>query len=290
MRMRMLNLDLPADAENYVPQDNGGLLVRNVVLLAPGVWTDSGKRSACYYPPAVLEECAGNWESTTFWARHHGGAPRNIITDRLGDVIDPHWDGTVDNGPDNEMGALMGSVLYDGLTQASRDGAVLALMMAKEGRPLAVSVEWGGKERFNEKRKCAEAAKMFFGGLAAVDRGACKICGLPATLEDADQGEGENDMDEAELDQKLAALKAEILAAVDEKLAASQPAEGGEPGPAPEAQMSKLSAAYDALNRELSEAKKKIEALEKRPQPRTAPEHERDLELEVPEGYTMRGA
>lgn len=96
-------------------------------------------------------------------------------------------------------------------------------------------------------------------------------------------------MDEAELKQMLDAFKAEILAAVDEKLAAFKAeAEKGEEQPEKPAE-GDMSEAVDKLTKELGEAMRKIEALEKRPQPRTAPEPDRELdELTVPEGYTVR--
>ncbi len=288
MRIRMLNMDLPGAGENYVEQD-GGLLVRNVKLLAPGTWTDAAQRTPLHYTPAVLRKYAENWKGTTYWARHSGGAPRNIVTDRLGDVIETRWSADEDNGPDAEKGAIMGSVFYDCITSASKDGAALALARVKAGKPLAVSVELYGAERYNAELKRNEADDLTFIGLASVDRGACESCKLPATYEEADQIEkGDQNMDEAELKQMLAAFKEELLAAVDEKLAAFKDSlEGGE-GPA-EPEDKEMSEAVSKLTKELGEAVKKIEALEKRPQPRTAPEQSRELdELDVPEGYTMR--
>lgn len=280
-KLRMLNLDLPAAPEHYLEQEGGGLLVRGVVLLAEGTWTDSAVRTPLHYPREVLERCAKQWESSTYWARHAGGQPRNIVTDRLGEVLDPRYDA--------KLGAIVGDVLYDGLTQASRDGAALALGRVRMGKPLAVSVEWYGDAVYNAKEKREEAADIHFTGLAAVDRGACKRCTLPAALEDADQNqsEGENDMEAEELKQMLESFKAEVLAAVEEKLAAFK--DGLEPGEPAEPEDKEMSEAVDKLTKELSEAMRKIEALEKRPQPRTAPEPDRELdELTVPEGYTVR--
>jgi len=279
-KLRMLNLDLPAAPEHYLEQEGGGLLVRGVVLLAEGTWTDSAVRTPLHYPREVLERCAKQWESSTYWARHAGGQPRNIVTDRLGEVTNPRYDA--------KLGAVVGDVLYDGLTQASRDGAALALGRVRMGKPLAVSVEWYGDAVYNAKEKREEAADIHFTGLAAVDRGACKRCTLPAALEDADQmNEGENDMEAEELKQMLESFKAEVLAAVEEKLAAFK--DGLEPGEPAEPEDKEMSEAVDKLTKELSEAMRKIEALEKRPQPRTAPEPDRELdELTVPEGYTVR--
>ncbi len=280
MKTRMLNIDLPAAPEHYLEQEGGGLLVKGVVLLATGTWTDSAVRTPLFYPTAALEKCAGQWESSTYWARHAGGQPRNIVTDRLGEVLNPRYEAEV------EGGAIVADVLYDGLTQTSRDGAALALGRARAGKPLAVSVEWYGDAVYNKSEKREEAADMHFVGLAAVDRGACSVCGLPASLEEADQmNEGENDMEAEELKQMLESFKEQVLAAVDEKLAAFKdslkPKE-----PEPNEEMSK---AIEETKKALAAAEKRIEKLELEPNPKSKLNGEREpVELTVPEGYTVR--
>lgn len=259
MRTRMLNVDLPSAPEHYLEHE-GGLLVKGVVLLATGTWTDSAVRTPLFYPTKALEQHAGNWEATTYWARHSGGQPRNIVTDRLGEVLNPRYEAEV------EGGAIVADVFYDGLTQASRDGAALALGRAKAGKPLAVSVEWYGAEAYNKEERRHEAAEMHFVGLAAVDRGACSVCGLPASLEETDQlNEGENDMEAEELKQMLESFKEQVLAAVDEKLAAFKdslkPTE-----PEPNEEMSK---AIEETKKALAAAEGRIKALELEPRPKS---------------------
>ena len=270
-KLRMLNIDLPAAPEHYLEHE-GGLLVKGVVLLATGTWTDSAVRTPLFYPTKALEQHAGNWEATTYWARHAGGMPRNIVTDRLGEVLNPRYEAEV------EGGAIVGDVFYDGLTQASRDGAALAIGRAKAGKPLAVSVEWYGAEAYNKEERRHEAAEMHFVGLAAVDRGACSVCGLPASLEETDQSkEGEEkDMEAEELTKMLADFKAEVLAAVDEKLAAAKPAEEKD---------EEMGAAIEETKKALAAAEKRIEKLELEPNPKSKLNGERGpVELEAPEG------
>jgi hypothetical protein len=261
-RIRALNLDLPAMPENYIEQD-GGLLVRNVKLLATGTWTDSAVQTPLFYPPASLEKYAGNWAANGFWSRHAGGQPRSIL-DKLGEVRNQHYDPTVENG------AIIGDVYYHGLTQSSKDGMALAVGMAKLGKPLAVSVEWGGSEVYNPQAKRYEAAEMTFVGLAAVDRGACSVCSLPAALSAVERENQVNDMEKAELDKALAdfgaALKAEIFGEFDKKLAA-QPA-------APKVD--------EAVSAAMSAMEERIKKLELEPAPKTFVTVEEKKELAAP--------
>lgn len=96
-------------------------------------------------------------------------------------------------------------------------------------------------------------------------------------------------MDEAQFEQKLADLKAQILAEVDAKLAAIK----GEEPAAPSAEMEKKLSVAEGRIKELetlkAETARRLEALEKRPNPSTVPETQKELEkLDIPEGYDMR--
>lgn len=261
---RMLNSILPDLTDNYVEED-GGLLVKNVILLAAGTWTDFKAQTPLHYPTETLQKDAANWRSSTYWARHMGGAPRNIVTDRLGDVRNPHYD------PNAAGGAIVGDVFYDGLTQTSRDGAALAIAKAKAGTPLAVSAEHGGTETWDPVEKRFVATSLAFYGLASVDKGACSVCGLPKKANESQQN-GVREMEQAEFDKALADLKAGILGEVDAKFAALKiPAD-------PAAKVAELSATNEGLVRELSEAKKRIDALEKTPAPKTMAGPVKELE------------
>lgn len=287
MRTRMLNRDL--SMSKYIEVD-GGMLVQDVPLLTVGEWTDSHVGTPLYYPAKVLEEYCTNWTSTGFWARHSGGQPRSIL-DLIGDVRNVRFDPSYMEEGMSEPGAILGDVFYDHSTQAGRDASAKALARAKMGKPLAVSVEHGGKEAYNPTTKRNEAVSLWFSGLASVERGACKVCNMPRANE---AGTGDIEMNEEEFKAALAALKAEIMAEVKaliEGIDTSTDDSGDGDGEIEK----KMSAVLEATTKELESMKKMNEVLERRikaletdPKIQTRA-GDRDLEdLVVPEGYTMR--
>ncbi|HBF80823.1 MAG TPA: hypothetical protein DD420_13120, partial [Streptomyces sp.] len=116
----MLNRDL--SMSKYVEVE-GGMLVKDVPLLTVGEWTDSAVRTKLYYPAKVLEQYALNWVGNSFWARHSGGQPRNVVTDLLGDVRDVRFDPTYLEKGMEEPGAIIGDVFYSFSTQNGKDAA-----------------------------------------------------------------------------------------------------------------------------------------------------------------------
>lgn len=150
---------------------DGGLLVKDVKLLASGVWIDSHMGTPLFYPEKVLEKFAGNWTDNSLWSRHSGGLPRSI-TDKIGDVRNQKY---------NER-AVMGDLWLHEKTQTSRDTAELI----KAGLVDYVSVEHGGKERWNATEKRYDAEEIVFGGVAVVNRGACTVCTIHNEVEALD--------------------------------------------------------------------------------------------------------
>lgn len=140
---------------------DGGLLVKNVTLLASGTWTDSSVGSPLFYPESTLEKYAENWIDRSVWARHAGKVPRSII-EKIGEVKNPHY----------SNGGVVGDLFLHGVTQASRD----TIELIKAGLVNAVSVEHGGEEIYNKARNRYESSSIIFGGLAIVNRGACSTC------------------------------------------------------------------------------------------------------------------
>lgn len=262
---RMLNSVMPNSTENYIQDENGGLLVKGVVLLATGEWTDSKAKTPLFYPPETLKKYAENWVANTYWARHLGGSPRNIVTDRLGEVRNVHYE------PDVEGGAIVGDLYYDGFTLTSRDGAMLALAKAKAGHPMAVSAEHGGTETWDSINNRYVASSLAFYGLASVDKGACSVCNLPKKLNESHDN-GVRELEQAEFEKALADFKAEILGMVDAKLAALKIPDESE-------SKAELSATKDELMKELSEAKVRIDNLEKLPNHKTVAGVPKELEL-----------
>lgn len=275
---RMLNRDL--SMSQYVEID-GGMLVNDVPLLTVGEWTDSAVRTPLYYPAKTLAKYCDNWLANGYWARHTGGQPRSIL-DLIGDVRNVRFDPAYKEAGMSEPGAILGDVFYDYSTQAGKDAAAKALARAKQGKPLAVSVEHGGQEEYNPATKRNEAVSLWFSGLASVERGACERCNLPRANEAG--GAGETEMNDEEFKQALADLKAEIMAEVKALIEGKTT---DDPDPAGELEK-KLSAALEGL-KELESVKKtnaayeeRIKALEKRPNPSTVPEPKK-LE-DVPDG------
>ncbi len=147
-------------AGKYQEQD-GGLFIQDVKLLASGTWTDSHMGTPLFYSPKILEKYAKNWIDNSLWSRHSGGMSRSI-TDKIGEVRNPRYND----------GVVIGDLWLHEKTQTSRDTAELI----KAGLVNYVSVEHGGKERWNAAEKRYDAEEIIFGGVAVVNRGACKVC------------------------------------------------------------------------------------------------------------------
>ncbi len=141
---------------------DGGLLVKDVKLLASGTWTDSGIGTPLFYSLEVLRNFAGNWFDPSIWSKHRGNNTVRDITDKIGEIQNPHF----------ELDAVMGDIFLHGKTQKSKD--TIELVKAKQAN--FVSVEHGGKEFYNSVERRFEAEELIFGGAAIVSKGACKVC------------------------------------------------------------------------------------------------------------------
>jgi len=140
---------------------DGSLLVKGVKMLGAGVWTDSAKKTPLYYSEDVLRRNAGNWVDNSHWSRHLGGVPRRV-GEMIGRTINPRF----------EDGHIVADIEYHALSQDSRD----AIAMIEAGVANFVSVEHGGRERWNVGTKQYEAEELFFTGSATVNKGACQTC------------------------------------------------------------------------------------------------------------------
>ena len=109
-KVRMLNFSLGATPK--FEEVDGGLMVRDVLALDEGQWTDSAVGTPLYYTPKALSESVGNWKATGFWNRHSGGMPR-ALTDKVGRVINPRFLNT----------GMYVDIFLHKRTQASRDMA-----------------------------------------------------------------------------------------------------------------------------------------------------------------------
>jgi len=232
---RELGLELSRDNLEDLP--DGGLLIRDVKLLAEGTWTDSAVGTPLFYPAHALEANATNWRDHATWSRHLGGVPRDI-TEKVGVTENPRY---VDR-------AVVGDIRLHGLTQKSRD----TIALVKAGIANYVSVEHGGTEKWNAATRQYEADEITFYGNAIVNRGACAKCTLRGN--EAAPEEEETTMDTKELEAKIEAMEREMEAI---KAAATVTPE---PAPAPK-ELEEALAAIEAL----TEKVKQLEA-----QPATA--------------------
>jgi hypothetical protein len=249
---RMFNAPIGAD-EKFVAHGDGGLLIKDIIVLAEGTWTDSLVGTPLHYTAKTLSKGAPNWVANGIWSRHSGGAPR-AINDKVGEIRSPRFS--------LEHKAVLADGFLHGRTQASRD----VIELVKAGLVTDVSAEVGGKEVWNAEAKRYEAASLAFYGLAIVDRGACEVCKLkhnesagPAgDCQDDKTKDGEPMADETkipELEKKVAGLELEKagfekeLAALKEKLQADEKARSEKV-----AELEKALAEKDARVKELEQA------------------------------------
>lgn len=249
---RMLNIDIKDPKFEEV---DGGLLVKNVTILAEGTWIDSYAQTPCHYSADVLRECAVNWKAHGYWLRHQGGSPRSI-DDKVGEVRMPRY----------ENGAVMGDVFLHLASSKSRDHAE----MVRKGYANAVSAEISTLDEWDAASKVYQARYVEFTGLASVDRGACEKC----KIRNNEEGEPSevNDMEQAELEKMLSGFKADILGEMDKRFAAIAPAAKPE-------ELKGLSEKFDAAVKELSSYQERLKKIENAPDPKT---YAAGKELEAP--------
>jgi hypothetical protein len=142
--------------------DDGSFLIRDVRLLATGVFTDSAVRLPTLYTADVLEQYADNWLRTDVFNRHMGGAPRDIS----------NTIGSVENIRFNGSDAIIGDIRLHALTQTSKD----AIAMVKAKQITGVSVEHGGEQVYDSSTKNYKMNSLVFRGLAIVSTPACHSC------------------------------------------------------------------------------------------------------------------
>ena len=242
---RALSFDFQQIGGKFEDLPSGGLIVRGVKLLAAGIWTDSAQGTPLEYSANVLQRYATNWVDSAMWSRHSGGVPRNI-TEKVGEVLNQRYE--------NE--AVVGDLHYHGLTQQSRD----TIAMVKAGQANFVSVEHGGKEKWNPGRRIYQAEELTFTGIATVNRGACAKC----TIRDNEAGEAPaepetevENMDTETITKELEAVKADV-SGLKTAFEANQNS------------VKELSEAIKGLTDKLGESKElaaRVEALENQPAP-----------------------
>lgn len=150
---------------SYEAQDDGSLLVHDVIVMAAGTWTDMHGITTTFTPD-LLQRCAGAWEDNALWTRHAGGTPRSV-TDKVGAVINPRY------SPAEE--AVMADLVLHNQTDASRACSALVQMAREAGGIKDVSAE-----TIVDIDRDGMVLDVVFTGLALVEDGACETCRLPA--------------------------------------------------------------------------------------------------------------
>lgn len=173
--------------------DDGSLTIPAVTLLAQGTWTDSNFGTPLMYSEQVLKEYAGNWIDNPLWSRHGGGTPRSI-TDKVGEIFNPRYNNA----------AVVGDLFLHGKTQTSRD--TIELITNKLVN--AISVEHGGRERWDPDTNAYIAEELSFYGAAIVNKGACETCTI--NNEASHSSAEANDMELKELETKLAEAEGKL--------------------------------------------------------------------------------
>lgn len=188
-----------------IRQMDGGLLVPDVVLLAPGTWTDSTQKQPCRYTQETLERYSQNWQDFSYWSRHAGGVPRDI-TDRIADIRNVRYQ----NG-------VTADLFFHGATTKSKDAIALVEAAAAGKIPWPYSsVEMTTRDKWVLSEKLFEAQEIVFSGAAMVNQGACRVCKIrnaeAPVIEDEPEPEiKEQEMaDTKELETQIEQLKKEL--------------------------------------------------------------------------------
>lgn len=185
--------ELRAELNTKIFFDGDGGISITAKLLASGTWTDSNVGTPLFYSEKALETYAKNWMDTSLWSRHSGGTPRSI-TDKIGEIKNPRF----------ENGAVFGDLWLHGKTQTSRD----TIELIKNNLVKAVSVEHGGKERWNTTNKRYEIEEIIFLGCAVVNRGACSTCKIENEINTKE--DNKNMTNEKELAQDIQSLQIQL--------------------------------------------------------------------------------
>lgn len=155
----------PGTMSSYEATEDGGLIVRGVIIMAAGEWTDMHGIKTIF-SPEVLQACALQWADNAVWTRHAGGAPRSV-TDKVGAVINPAYSPTEN--------AVIGDIYLHNQTDASKACSALVQMAREAGGIKDVSAE-----TIVDLDRDGTVLDVVFTGLALVEDGACETCRLPA--------------------------------------------------------------------------------------------------------------
>lgn len=252
--------------KSLITEQDGGLLIKGVPMLASGTWTDSAVRTPLHYPENTLREYASNWVDTSGWSRHSGGVPRDI-TEKVAEARNLRY----------EDGAVTADIFVHPHTQKSRD----TIELIKRKLISYVSVEHGWDERYNSATRQMEATSLTFSGFAFVNKGACAKCRIneqqpQAAIEPAPGTEQEDTMDSKELETAIAGAVAPLVKEL-EALKAVKPVE-----PAKVEIPKELSELIEKQATTIKELSERLEKIENAPAPTLTNANTESRELAEP--------
>lgn len=256
---------------NEIREMNGGLLVPDVRLIAPGTWTDSTQKTPCRYTPEILERYHANWTDLSYWSRHSGGTPRDI-TDRIADIQNVRY-----------QDGVTADLFFHGATTKSQD-AISLLKAAAAGKvpwPYS-SVEMMTRDKWIISEKLFEAQEVLFDGAAMVNQGACRTCKIrnneegkpdetPSEQESKELEKDDSMADSKELEAQVEALKKELA---DLKAKPPEPPKLEIPK-----ELTELVASQEKTIKELSARLEKMENAPKTPATKGTPDTSHELGL-----------
>jgi len=165
---------------------DGGLLIKDVKIMASGIWHAINAFYPIRYGETVLSQYANNWSDKSVWSTHD---QNRSITKLIGEIQNPHY----------EDSACMGDVFLHGKTQESKE----SIELITAGLVDSISAEIA----IIESTYCAQieadnAKNIEFVSAAIVPHGACKVCKL--------NQENDKMVEIEELETKLAELTAKV--------------------------------------------------------------------------------
>jgi hypothetical protein len=205
---------MPFSKGSMITEPDGSLLIKDVPMLAEGVWTDSTVGTPLNYISRTLEADAANWIDNSGWNRHIGKVPR-ASTDKVGEAVNPHF-GRFTGGDGREHAAVLSDVRVWPWTQNQRD----MQEMIRHNLISFVSVEHTGPEQYNAETHQMESAGLTFTGFAFVNKGACKLCQIPRANEVPSVAE-QNKVPMLKKEESLEGLQTRLQKALDDKFTLS---------------------------------------------------------------------
>lgn len=143
-------------------EEDDAVRYKNVVMLAPGEWTDAKSRTTYYYSPEGIANSVDNWTDNNLHLNHDG--QETVLAD-IGHV-------DADTVDVDEKGRMFGDIVFHRRTSTSKDAEeLMKLAVETEGEQglAGPSVEIvDTKDEYDSDRGMDETTEMVFSGLGLV--------------------------------------------------------------------------------------------------------------------------